>query len=44
MVRPSGFDEVEITAALAKKQPEEHWLYRADGWQDNDYQNRMRTS
>jgi uncharacterized protein (DUF934 family) len=42
MARRSGFDEVEITAALAKRQPEEHWLYRADGWQDNDYQNRLR--
>ncbi|MFD2739821.1 DUF934 domain-containing protein [Sulfitobacter aestuarii] len=41
MARRSGFDEVEIDAALAERQPEEQWLFRAD-WQAHDYQNRLR--
>ncbi len=41
MARRSGFDEVEIDASLAKRQPEDQWQFRAN-WQDNDYQNRLR--
>jgi uncharacterized protein (DUF934 family) len=41
MARRSGFDEVEIDDALAKRQPEEQWLARAD-WQSHNYQARMR--
>lgn len=41
MARRSGFDEVEIDAALAERQPEEQWLARAN-WRAHDYQNRLR--
>ncbi|MCL6285569.1 DUF934 domain-containing protein [Ruegeria sp. 2012CJ41-6] len=41
MARRSGFDEVEIDHALAKRQPEDQWLARAD-WQDHNYQSRLR--
>ncbi|MGB0440250.1 MAG: DUF934 domain-containing protein [Paracoccaceae bacterium] len=41
MARRSGFDEIEISADLATRQPESHWLDRAD-WQAHDYQARMR--
>ena len=41
MARRSGFDEVEIDAALAARQPEDQWLFRAD-WQNHNYQARMR--
>ncbi|MGY9047867.1 hypothetical protein P775_19050 [Puniceibacterium antarcticum] len=41
MARRSGFDEVEIDDALAARQPEDQWLFRAN-WQDHDYQNRLR--
>lgn len=41
MARRSGFDEVEIDAELAARQPEQQWLARAD-WQQNDYQQRLR--
>lgn len=41
MVRRSGFDEVEIDAALAARQPEPQWLARAD-WQAHNYQARLR--
>ncbi|GLQ34108.1 hypothetical protein GCM10007939_03910 [Amylibacter marinus] len=40
MARRCGFDEVEISADLAERQPETEWLYRAD-WQDNAYRNRL---
>ena len=40
MARRSGFDEVEITAALAGRQPEEQWLFRAK-WRTHDYQERL---
>ena len=42
MARRSGFDEVEISAELAERQPEEQWLFRAKIWQDHDYQARLR--
>lgn len=41
MARRAGFDEVEIDEDLARRQPEQQWLDRAD-WQDNDYQARLR--
>ncbi len=41
MARRSGFDEVEIDDALARRQPETQWLARAD-WRAHDYQSRLR--
>ena len=41
MARRAGFDEVEISADLAERQPEEQWQFRAD-WQAHDYQSRLR--
>lgn len=41
MARRAGFDEVEISADLAARQPEEHWQFRAD-WAAYDYQSRLR--
>lgn len=41
MARRSGFDEVEIDTALAKRQPEDQWQFRAK-WREHDYQNRLR--
>ena len=39
--RRSGFDEVEISEDLAKRQPQEQWLIHAN-WADHDYQSRLR--
>jgi uncharacterized protein (DUF934 family) len=41
MARRSGFDEVEIDAALATRQPEDQWQSRAN-WRENDYLGRLR--
>lgn len=41
MARRAGFDEIEIDAALAGRQPEPQWLARAD-WRAHDYQARLR--
>lgn len=41
MARRAGFDEVEISAELAARQPEDQWLARAN-WQSHDYQRRLR--
>ena len=41
MARRAGFDEVEIDADIAARQPESQWLARAD-WQRHDYQSRLR--
>ncbi|MXY32647.1 MAG: DUF934 domain-containing protein [Boseongicola sp. SB0664_bin_43] len=41
MARRAGFDEVEIDDELAARQPEEHWLRRAN-WQSHDYQALLR--
>ena len=41
MVRRTGFDEVEISDELSKRQPEDQWLFRAN-WQDHNYQSRLR--
>jgi len=40
MARRSGFDEVQIDAALAARQPVSQWLARA-GWQAHDYRARF---
>ncbi|GAB4299039.1 MAG: DUF934 domain-containing protein [Roseovarius sp.] len=40
MARRAGFDEVEIDDALAARQPQEQWLFRAD-WRAHDYQARL---
>lgn len=40
MARRSGFDDVEIDADLAKRQPQEQWRARAD-WAVNNYQSRL---
>lgn len=42
MARRSGFDEVEIDDALAARQPEDQWRFRAETWQRHDYQARVR--
>ncbi|MGB7241618.1 MAG: DUF934 domain-containing protein [Sulfitobacter sp.] len=41
MARRAGFDEVEISDALAQRQPQDQWQFRAN-WQDHDYQARLR--
>lgn len=41
MARRAGFDEVEIDEALATRQPEDQWLFRAN-WRAHDYQSRLR--
>ena len=41
MARRDGFDEVEISADLALRQPEADWLARAN-WRSHDYQKRLR--
>jgi uncharacterized protein (DUF934 family) len=41
MARRSGFDEVEISADLAQRQPWPQWQARAD-WRAHDYQSRLR--
>ncbi|MEM9900920.1 MAG: DUF934 domain-containing protein [Pseudomonadota bacterium] len=40
MARRAGFDEVEIDAELAARQPEAQWRARAD-WQAHDYRTRL---
>lgn len=41
MARRAGFDEVEIDANLAARQPADQWIFRSD-WRANDYQSRLR--
>ena len=41
MVRRAGFDEVEISAELASRQPQAAWRARAD-WRAHDYRARLR--
>jgi len=41
LARRSGFDAVEISADLAERQPEAHWLIHQN-WQGRDYQSRLR--
>ena len=40
IARRVGFDEVRIPAALAARQPQDQWLYRAD-WQSWDHRSRL---
>ncbi len=40
MARRVGIDEVEIDEALARRQPQEQWLARAD-WRDWDHRSRL---
>lgn len=40
MARRSGFDAVEIPDALAARQPEGQWRFRAD-WRAHDYRSRL---
>ena len=40
MARRNGFDEVEIDPALAERQSEEQWVFRAN-WRSHDYQVRL---
>lgn len=40
MARRVGFDEVQISAALAERQPQDQWLYRAD-WKEWDHRARL---
>ena len=41
MARRAGFDEVEISAELAARQPEDQWRARAD-WQAHDHRESLR--
>ena len=41
MARRAGFDEVEIDAEQAERQPQDQWLRRAN-WRAHDYQSRLR--
>tara|TARA_R110002110_G_scaffold395139_1_gene609642 strand:+ start:1231 stop:1629 length:399 start_codon:yes stop_codon:yes gene_type:complete len=41
MARRAGFDEVETTDAIAARQPQDQWLFRAN-WQQHNYQSRLR--
>ncbi len=41
--RRAGFDEVEISDDLAMRQPQHHWLQRAN-WDDTTYQDRLRAA
>ncbi len=43
MERRSGFDDVEVSKALATRQPEAEWLFRSN-WSAHDYQTRLRKS
>ena len=43
MARRSGFDDVEVSKALATRQPEAEWLFQSN-WSAHDYQARLRKS
>ncbi|MEM1067072.1 MAG: DUF934 domain-containing protein [Pseudomonadota bacterium] len=43
MARRAGFDEVEISADLARRQPADQWQFRAN-WRAHSYQSRLRGS
>jgi len=40
MARRAGFDEVEISEELARRQPQAQWQFRAN-WREHDYQARL---
>jgi uncharacterized protein (DUF934 family) len=41
MARRCGFDEIEIPDDLARRQPADQWVFRAD-WRDHDYRDRLK--
>lgn len=41
MARRAGFDEVEIAEDLARRQPADQWIFRAD-WRAHDYRSRLK--
>lgn len=41
MLRRCGFDEVELSSAEARRQPEASWRFRSN-WRAHDYQARLR--
>ena len=41
LARRAGFDEVEISADLALRQPEEHWRFLGN-WRHDTYRSRLR--
>jgi len=41
MARRCGFDEVEISDDMARRQPEGDWIFRSD-WRQHDYRARLR--
>lgn len=41
MARRVGFDDVEISDDLARRQPAPQWAFRAD-WRDHDYLGKLR--
>lgn len=41
LARRAGFDEVEISAGLALRQPEEHWKFRGN-WRHSAFRSQMR--
>ena len=43
IARRSGFDDVEVSKALAARQSEAEWLFRSN-WSAHDYQTRRRKS
>ena len=43
MARRSGLDDIEVSKALATRQPEAEWLFRSN-WSAHDYQTRLRKS
>ena len=42
LARRAGFDEVEITAEMALRQPQEHWKFRGN-WYHHAYASRLPT-
>ena len=42
MARRSGFDDIEISEAHARRCQEADWVFRAD-WRNHDYQSRLGT-
>lgn len=40
MARRAGFDEVEISEDLAKRQPQDQWAFRAE-WRAHDHRSRL---
>ncbi|GHE05730.1 hypothetical protein U879_04220 [Defluviimonas sp. 20V17] len=43
MARRAGFDAAEIPDAMAERQPQDQWLYRAD-WRAHDPRQRLRSA